>query len=259
MESHKVSGRDRIFSPKWLKLSFSPITLFFGGEAVCFPCMTADSKAETFTVWLKSLIMQGNGLTVFNGNGQIVYRIDNYDEKSSREVFLMDIRGKLLFTVRRKVGFDEQGMSFVAYIWSHGLISSLVLFGFLWQRIWFLCDWEGYKEEDGVNTEERKPFFRMKKVLRFFSRKLSCDVKLCGDESQESFCYRFEGFWGKTAFRIFDSRGGLVAEVRLLFQALTTRLSSFSLSYPTLVSYCPFWSLSPPGFGLILRRCYSYL
>ncbi|XP_022157656.1 protein LURP-one-related 4-like [Momordica charantia] len=199
MESHKVFGRDRIFSPKWLKLSFSPITLFFGGEAVCFPCMTADSKAETFTVWLKSLIMQGNGLTVINGNGQIVYRIDNYDEKSSREVFLMDIRGKLLFTVRRK-------------------------------RIWFLCDWEGYKEENGVNTEERKPFFRMKKVLRFFSRKLSCDVKLRGDESQESFCYRFEGFWGKTAFRIFDSRGGLVAETKRKQTSLGVQLGEDVMS-----------------------------
>lgn len=93
--------------------------------------------------------------------------------------------------------------------------SSLVIFCFLWQRIWFLCDWEGFKEEDEVNTEERKPFFRVKKVLRLFSKKLSCDVKICGDESQASLCYRFEGFWGKTAFRILDSRGGLVAEVRL--------------------------------------------
>lgn len=109
MEDHKVLGgeEDRIFSPKWLKVSFSQISLFFCGETACFPCMTADSKAEIFTVWMKSLIMQGNGLTVFNGNGQIIYRIDNYDEKNSREVFLMDLAGKLLFTVRRKVGFNE--------------------------------------------------------------------------------------------------------------------------------------------------------
>lgn len=110
MEVHKVFGIEhRIFSPKWLNVSFSPSSLFFGGGAACFPCMTADSKAEAFTIWMKSLIMQGNGLTVFNGNGQIVYRIDNYDERSSREVFLMDLGGKLLFTVRRKVGYDERG------------------------------------------------------------------------------------------------------------------------------------------------------
>lgn len=116
MENHKVFGReDRIFCPKWLKVSFSPISLFFGSEAACFPCMTADSKAETFTLWMKSLIMQGNGLTVFNGNGQIAFRIDNYDEKSSREVFLMDLRGKLLFTLCRKVGFNEQGLNIIVY------------------------------------------------------------------------------------------------------------------------------------------------
>lgn len=90
---------------------------------------------------------------------------------------------------------------------------SLVIFGFLWQSICFLCDWEGFKEDGDVNAEERKPFFRVKKVLRCFSKKLSCNVKLCGDESQESLCYRFEGLWGKTTFRILDSRGRLVAEV----------------------------------------------
>ena len=116
MEAQKVFGRgDRIFSPKWLKVSFSAVSVF-DGEATCFPCMTADLKAVTFTVWMKSLIMQGNGLTVFNENGQVAYRIDNYDEKRSREVFLMDLRGKLLFTVRRKVGFHEQGLNITVYI-----------------------------------------------------------------------------------------------------------------------------------------------
>ncbi|XP_023532673.1 protein LURP-one-related 4-like [Cucurbita pepo subsp. pepo] len=198
MEAQKVFGRgDRIFSPKWLKVSFSAVSVF-DGEAACFPCMTADLKAVTFTVWMKSLIMQGNGLTVFNENGQVAYRIDNYDEKRSREVFLMDLRGKLLFTVRRK-------------------------------SIWFLCDWEGFKEED-VNTEERKPFFRAKKILRVFSNKLSCDVKLCGDESQASLCYRFEGFWGKIAFRILDSRGGLVAEAKRKQSSLGVQLGEDVMS-----------------------------
>lgn len=200
MENHKVFGReDRIFCPKWLKVSFSPISLFFGSEAACFPCMTADSKAETFTLWMKSLIMQGNGLTVFNGNGQIAFRIDNYDEKSSREVFLMDLRGKLLFTLCRK-------------------------------SICFLCDWEGFKEDGDVNAEERKPFFRVKKVLRCFSKKLSCNVKLCGDESQESLCYRFEGLWGKTTFRILDSRGRLVAEAKRKQSSLGVQLGKDVLS-----------------------------
>ncbi|CAN6579176.1 unnamed protein product [Malus baccata var. baccata] len=35
---------------------------------------------STFTLWMKSLVMQGNGCTAFDANGQVVYRIDNYDD-----------------------------------------------------------------------------------------------------------------------------------------------------------------------------------
>lgn len=61
------------------------------------------SRREAFTVWMKSLVMQGNGCTVYNENGEIVYRIDNYDEKCGSEVYLMDLQGNLLFTILRKV------------------------------------------------------------------------------------------------------------------------------------------------------------
>ena len=61
------------------------------------------SRRETFTLWMKSLVMQGNGYTVYNSDGEIVYRIDNYDNKSSSEVYLMDLQGKVLFTILRRV------------------------------------------------------------------------------------------------------------------------------------------------------------
>lgn len=64
---------------------------------------SSSTKRETLTVWMKSLVMQGNGCTAYNENGQIVYRIDNYDQKDSNEVYLMDLRGKVLFTILRKV------------------------------------------------------------------------------------------------------------------------------------------------------------
>ncbi|KAE8715367.1 Phosphatidylinositol-4-phosphate 5-kinase family protein, putative isoform 1 [Hibiscus syriacus] len=60
------------------------------------------SKQESFTIWMKSLILRGKGCTVFDSNGQIVYRVDNYHCKSSNEAYLMDITGKVLFTIRRK-------------------------------------------------------------------------------------------------------------------------------------------------------------
>lgn len=61
------------------------------------------STKETFTVWMKSLVMNGKGCTVFDSNGKILYRVDNYNNKSRDEVCLMDSEGRVLFTIRRKV------------------------------------------------------------------------------------------------------------------------------------------------------------
>lgn len=61
---------------------------------------SSSSKPSTFTVWMKSLVMQANGCTVYNENGEIVYRVDNYDKKGSSEVYLMDLKGRVLFTIR---------------------------------------------------------------------------------------------------------------------------------------------------------------
>ena len=65
------------------------------------------SKREAFTIyiWMKSLVMQGNGCTVFNENGEIVYRNYNYDKKCSNKLNLMDLQGNVLLTILRKVRY----------------------------------------------------------------------------------------------------------------------------------------------------------
>ncbi|KAG9459783.1 hypothetical protein H6P81_004291 [Aristolochia fimbriata] len=55
-------------------------------------CMT--SGRESFTIWMKSLVFNGRGCTVFDSRGEIVYRIDNYNQKHGDTVFLMDLRGR---------------------------------------------------------------------------------------------------------------------------------------------------------------------
>ncbi|KAF4369251.1 hypothetical protein F8388_022907 [Cannabis sativa] len=60
-------------------------------------------EREKFTIWMKSLVFQTNGCTVYNSNGQIVFRVDNYEKKCSSEVYLMDLKGKVLFTIRKKL------------------------------------------------------------------------------------------------------------------------------------------------------------
>lgn len=80
--------------------SLSTMARVFPQAGVSSPYMSTER--ETFTVWMKSLVYQTNGLTVYNSNGEITYRVENYD-KSSNEVHIMDLHGNILFTIRKKV------------------------------------------------------------------------------------------------------------------------------------------------------------
>lgn len=65
------------------------------------------SKQETYTIWMKSLVLGCKGCSVFDSKGQLVYRVDNYNCNFRDEVNLMDSNGKVLFTVPRKVKGNE--------------------------------------------------------------------------------------------------------------------------------------------------------
>lgn len=61
------------------------------------------NEAEAvLTVWKKSLLLNCNGFTVFDGKGNLVFRVDNYMAGNKGEILLMDAAGKPLFTIRRK-------------------------------------------------------------------------------------------------------------------------------------------------------------
>lgn len=59
----------------------------------------------TLTVWKKSLLFNCNGFTVFDANGNLAFRVDNYMTGSGNkgEILLMDAPGNPLLTIRRKV------------------------------------------------------------------------------------------------------------------------------------------------------------
>lgn len=71
-----------------------PVTIAVGGER---------AVPAVLTVWRKSLLFNGNGFAVFDANGNLVFRVDNYASGSKAEVVLMDAAGKPLLTIRRKV------------------------------------------------------------------------------------------------------------------------------------------------------------
>ncbi|GAB4856876.1 hypothetical protein Ancab_014795 [Ancistrocladus abbreviatus] len=144
---------------------------------------SSSSLKETFTVWMKSLVLHGNGFTVYNSKGEIVYRIDNYHTKCSREVCLMDLHGKVLCTLIQR---DMVGM---------------------------LKRWDGYKDDD----RSRKPWFQVKKICKHFGGDFACKVKVGSWDdvvNAESCCYRMEGSAEKCEVKIIDEQGLVVAEVK---------------------------------------------
>ncbi|KAH8521936.1 hypothetical protein POPTR_001G106400v4 [Populus trichocarpa] len=133
-------------------------------------------ERQTYTIWMKSLLCQTNGCTVFDSDGDIVYRVDNYDKKCRNKVYLMDLRGRVLVTILRK---------------------RLHCFG---------C-WYGYRWNSYANKE--KPWFQVKKYCRFICMgSFACQVTV-GFEK-----YWVEKLASKTAFRIVGIDGNVIAEVK---------------------------------------------
>lgn len=66
------------------------------------PAAEEKGEAVSLTVWRRSLLFNGKGFTVFDSNGNLVFRVETYARGSPREVVLMDADGLALLTVRRK-------------------------------------------------------------------------------------------------------------------------------------------------------------
>ncbi|XP_039049210.1 protein LURP-one-related 11-like [Hibiscus syriacus] len=142
------------------------------------------STQETFTIWMKSLVLSGKGCTVFDSNGQIVYRVDNYHCKCSHEAYLMDITGKVLFTIRRQ---------------------KFRLIGF----------WEGFRSFNGrVNDEDKNPGFEVRTNYRILQGDSICEVVVWFDKDQPCQRYQIESCRDKSTFKIVDKLGRLITEVK---------------------------------------------
>jgi uncharacterized protein YxjI len=62
-----------------------------------------SEKRKVFTLWLKSLVLNGRGCTVYDSDGLIVYRVDNYDSRCRDNICLMDLRGNIVVNILKKV------------------------------------------------------------------------------------------------------------------------------------------------------------
>lgn len=132
-------------------------------------------KQVVYTVWMKSLVFNGNGCTVYGSDGRVAFRVDNYGCKGSREVFFMDRAGKTLIRIQRK---------------SFGMFKR----------------WEACRCYDGGEGfgEETRPWFRVQRA-----QNSGATVTLHGSGRT----YRIDGCSRKSDCRISGADGAVVAEI----------------------------------------------
>ncbi|KAI3878884.1 hypothetical protein MKX03_018732 [Papaver bracteatum] len=145
-------------------------------------CIT--SKREVFTIWMKSLVMNSNGCTVFDSNVEIIYRIDNYHKKCSNKVYLMDLSGNILSTILKKLN------------------QILRMFG----------TWEGYNGSYCSKVDQEKPWFQVRKPFRVLN-KVHYNVSVSMGTSNNSF-YTIQRLDSKMGCKILDQAGNVVAEMK---------------------------------------------
>ncbi|KAL0448011.1 UNVERIFIED_CONTAM: protein LURP-one-related 11 [Sesamum latifolium] len=143
----------------------------------------SSSERGVFTVWMKSLVIGSNGCTVFNSKGEIVFRVDNYQTRCSREVLLMDYNGRVLFSIKRK-------------------------------KFLIFRSWEGYKWTNSEFDHEEGDWFKVKRKCKLFSRGISSFHVILGCNKTRRHCsYKVVGLEGKPTIKITDCTGRVLAEV----------------------------------------------
>ncbi|XP_057505181.1 protein LURP-one-related 12-like [Actinidia eriantha] len=135
-------------------------------------------EEETHLTVLKtSLFFAGDGFTVYDCKGELVFRVDSYgqDAHDHAELVLMDAYGHCLLTIRRKRPS-------------------------LHQR------WEGFR---GERTHGEKPIFSVRRSSMI--GRSTVTVEVYGDPGEE---YRIKGSFGQRCCMFYDAAKQSVAEIR---------------------------------------------
>ncbi|XP_021720388.1 protein LURP-one-related 11-like [Chenopodium quinoa] len=143
--------------------------------------LSSSGEGEIFTIWMKSLILGGKGCTVFDSNGEVVYRVDNYSSKGCNQVFLMDSQGRVLLTILRK-------------------------------KFRLLARWEGYKNE---KTKGESWWFQVRKSWKIPKMPLGNEVVVNLYHDKKSPAFKIEKSKNDlTSCKIVNRLGGLIAEMK---------------------------------------------
>lgn len=165
---------------------------------------------------------------MFDSNGRIVYRVDNYNHKYRDEVYLMDSTGRVLFTIRRKVKHYFLRIIFkivgqLVFRKLYIIRKSIKLFLSGLQKFRLIKFWEGFRAFSGrVNDEDKNQGFEVRKSCRILRCDSMCEVIVRLDRDQPCQHYRIESCPGISTFKIVDKLGRLITEVKLITVASMT-------------------------------------
>ncbi|KAJ9543016.1 hypothetical protein OSB04_022723 [Centaurea solstitialis] len=127
------------------------------------------------TVWKKSLLFNCYGFTVFDSNGNLLFRVDNYSTGTTTQILLMDACGRSLLTIRRK-------------------------------RLSLLDNWLIYDGETRVN-----PRFTVTKRVNLLNKKSLAHVTATGSKKPT---YEIEGSYTRRSCVVYDEKRRRVAEIK---------------------------------------------
>ncbi|XP_051119717.1 protein LURP-one-related 11-like [Andrographis paniculata] len=147
---------------------------------------SSQRPQEAFTVWMKSLVINGNGCTVFDSAGRLVFRVDNYQTKCCKEALLMDCTGQVLFSIKTQ---------------KKALVNK---------------SWRIHKWIDSKNVTEKGEWFEVRRKSGLFRRDITCHATLgCnrGEVTTMLSIYTIEGIRGKSTVKIHDGTGRVLAEM----------------------------------------------
>ncbi|KAF0887825.1 hypothetical protein E2562_004043 [Oryza meyeriana var. granulata] len=151
-----------------------------------------SEQREVFTIWMKSLVLNGSGCTVYDSGGRIVYRVDNYSSCRATDVCLMDLAGNVVIQIIKKT------------------------------RLGLIGRWDGYRWGAGEQQQEAaaaaaRPWFKVVSKAWRGGGGPRCEFRSGADG--RAVRYRMDGARrlreARAAIRIVDgATGAVVAEVK---------------------------------------------
>ncbi|RRT51535.1 hypothetical protein B296_00033577 [Ensete ventricosum] len=165
---------------------------------------SGGGEAAALTVWRKSLLFHGDGFTVFDAKGNLVFRVDNYASRRKGEIVLMEADGKPLLTIRRKVDCSCFRFGFSAYF-----LCSLSDGSFYAQKLSLGDHWLIYQGEEMAN-----PRFAVKKHVNLISSRSVVHVTPCSSRAKSCLAYEVEGSYSRRCCAVYDDGRRQLAQIK---------------------------------------------